>query len=725
MRVVRFLLGEEGAAPTPRVRRLATPLVVALMLLGVLWVYAPCRGLGQQLVGIDYLTLHKHRIQYAQEALLGGDPHLPGWYTRELMGTPFWSNIQSFPFVPTRLVLLLFRSDVAYQVGIALAATLAALFTYLFCRSRDMSRLGAAAAGWTFACSGWFAARVMCGHLPLLEAYPALPLLLWLAETAIRREEEGRPCRLRLLALGLAALAAALCGHPQLPIYAIAVTACYILYRDFGRRAIRRVAVLVSGGAAAAFCLWPMALLARESTRFLDLDPPANDVVFPFARLEAFVLPWADGWPASVRRFPAEAFSGYPSRAWFWDTVCYSGVLPIVALVALVAVAALRRRRGQGSWQRPWPFFFFAAAVALVTALPPLQAILEQIPGTVLRSPARQVYVVVFALSLGFGALVSLLWRWRPAALRPRLLARALALACVCVQLVDLGAHDRVFVWYIAPDPHDEALLGKVRDLVGDQRVATDRGLVNAFGRGLDDVGFFDSAILGRPYRAVTSLSRAPAGRNTQIWDGWQMDARGLAYLGVKLVYTQGKHRGGRRHPLRAPLPVWEIPDPAPRAAFFPRAAARFVDGEAVHRALRDPKADVRGVLRLPPGAEPERWGRDPEDGRGVGPRGDVEYRRDGPDRIACAVRAGSEGYLRLLESWHEGWTARVDGEESPIILADDWAMAVHLPAGRHEVALEFATPGKRIGFAASLLSLALMIASILVLPRVLGARRG
>jgi hypothetical protein len=35
--------------------------------------------------------------------------------------------------------------------------------------------------------AGFFASRVMAGHLPLLEAYPALPQLLWLVDRAVKR----------------------------------------------------------------------------------------------------------------------------------------------------------------------------------------------------------------------------------------------------------------------------------------------------------------------------------------------------------------------------------------------------------------------------------------------------------------------------------------------------------------------------------------------------------
>jgi hypothetical protein len=68
--------------------------------------------------GMDFANLHARRLRYAQQALLGPLHTLPGWYTRELGGTPFWSNIQNFPLIPTRLPLLLMEPANAFGAGV-------------------------------------------------------------------------------------------------------------------------------------------------------------------------------------------------------------------------------------------------------------------------------------------------------------------------------------------------------------------------------------------------------------------------------------------------------------------------------------------------------------------------------------------------------------------------------------------------------------------------------
>jgi len=136
--------------------RLATLGTLTLAVLAVVAVYGPGSVLtGQQvLLGVDHVDLHARRMAFAREALWGAKHALPGWYPRELLGTPFWSNTQNFPLLPTRLaVFLAFQPDVAFSAGAILAAVLSLVFTWLFARRLGMSSLAAVVAGFTFACS--------------------------------------------------------------------------------------------------------------------------------------------------------------------------------------------------------------------------------------------------------------------------------------------------------------------------------------------------------------------------------------------------------------------------------------------------------------------------------------------------------------------------------------------------------------------------------------------
>src|SRR5665213_2943062 len=84
------------------------------------------------LMGSDYEMLHRWRLAFARQGLFGIRHTLPAWNPHEVLGTPFAANLQSFPWIPTRLVLLLLDPSVAYAAGVAMAAALAAIFTYLY-----------------------------------------------------------------------------------------------------------------------------------------------------------------------------------------------------------------------------------------------------------------------------------------------------------------------------------------------------------------------------------------------------------------------------------------------------------------------------------------------------------------------------------------------------------------------------------------------------------------
>jgi uncharacterized membrane protein YfhO len=50
-----------------------------------------------------------------------------------------------------------------------------------------------------------------------------------------------------------------------------------------------------------------------------------------------------------------------------------------------------------------------------------------------------------------------------------------------------------------------------------------------------------------------------------------------------------------------------------------------------------------------------------------------------------------SGGYLVIDDGWFPGWTATVDGRQTPVLRADYLLRAVHLPPGRHLVRLVYA----------------------------------
>jgi hypothetical protein len=486
------------------------------------------------LMGLDYLELHSRRMQFARDALFSSGFSLPAWYPRELLGTPFWSNLQNFPFIPTRLLVLLTMDPLgpySYGVAVTLSAVLAALFTYLYLRKIGLALSASAAAGWTFACSGFYAARVAAGHLPLLEAYPTLPLLLWIVESQIQQQARGESSRRWIATAGLSSASVILAGHPQLAVYAMIAASFYALWRG-GVHSVKTIlSSMILGVGCAAFALVPMAMLIGRSTRLLPLAVAANDIAMPYGRLAAFFLPWRDGVPPLLNNSSEAAFRGYANVAYFWDTVCYIGILPWTAVFILLVFFA---RRQPGREQRKIAGFIgLLGASGILMSLPLMQQLAAFIPGTIFRSPARLLYLTQFALAAALGGAIQ-------AALgTPARIARFVVPLLLTVHVIDLGSHDRRFIQRgsLLPVAESEKLANVLKN-VGDGRAAIDHTPPLLLRQTVDDIGFFDSIILARPYRMILSLTALPADFNTQSFNGSDMSSRTLAAMGVEVVMT-------------------------------------------------------------------------------------------------------------------------------------------------------------------------------------------
>jgi len=605
-------------------------------------------GGGRTLRGIDYENLHVQRIAFARQTVLSGHG-LPAWYSYDFLGAPFAANLQSFPWIPTRLLLLLLDPEAAYAAGVGLAAALAAGFTFLFCRRAGLSPLGAAAAGWTFACAGFFCSRVAAGHLPLLEAYAALPLLLWAADRALASHR-----RRDLLLLAFSGACFALAGHPQIPAYALIATALYVLWHGRGAARARVVSVLASGVGATLIVWWPMLLLIQRSSRILPLAPAENDIAMPWGRLPALLVPGIDGWPNILSVAGTKLFDGYPNDAYFWDTASYLGLVPLAAVVFLALRCLIVPRRP--AW--PWTFLAALGLGALVLSLPLTQPARALVPGMLLRSPARLLYLSTFAASAALGAAVDAVL----SAARLRSLFRwGIVGACLAFHAFDLGGFARRFV-LTAPRPAASApeLHRLFARELGDARIALDPVLNLPLAGRYEDVGGFDSIILAGYYRAMLPLVDAPADLNAQIIDASSLPLRALRATGARFVVTSEP---------RDDLPaageldgahVYRVPGVAPRAEFLP-----------------------------PPGA--------------------ARYSRPSSDEIAIQTDSLRDGHVRLLEAYDPGWSATVDGQPAPVADSGGIALAVPVPAGSHAIRLRYHTPGRTTGLLLSLLSAGLL----------------
>lgn len=680
---------------------------LVLLALAVVAVYCPWRVLNgaEVLTGADHAMLHARRMQFAQEELLGPRGELPTWYPREFLGAPFRANLQNFPLIPTRLAAFALCSPrAALTFSTVVSALLAATFTFLLARRLGLSRLAASAAGFTFACSGFYASRVLAGHTPLLEAYPALPVLAYAVERACTRVASAAPRAIdaALIGVALASMCFALAGHPQLSVYALGFATLFAWVRaPSWKRAAAVLAALGLGLGLAAFALAPMASLTGRSTRILELDAASNDLSLPYSRLPALIAPWADGWPALVPRAPQRAFEGYPNTAYFWDTIGYVGIAPLAALLLLAALIATGKLRAT----RIAAFFLVVGVGALLLALPWWRDIASLVPGTFLRSPSRLLYLTTLPLALGLAVAVDVLRRWRPAS--APWIGVAAALALLSAHGADLSIYARNFVVTTARDaePLNAKIAARVEELVGDGRVGIDYAMARALNRRIDDAGVFESLLLARPYRFVFETSGAPRGVNEQALDAAQLSARTLRACGVRLLWTKAERPDLERLPSPLPGDSWyRVDGAAQRAELFAPAALRFATNEELHERLRDPGQALDDVLWFDASWKAALGGAANSQAAFAPVR--AQFERVTSDEILVRVDAPGHGVLRVLETFDPGWSATLDGRPLDLAPAHDTFLACAVPPGKHEVRLRYRTPGATLGSALSIASL-------------------
>jgi hypothetical protein len=91
---------------------------------------------------------------------------------------------------------------------------------------------------------------------------------------------------------------------------------------------------------------------------------------------------------------------------------------------------------------------------------------------------------------------------------------------------------------------------------------------------------------------------------------------------------------------------------------------------------------------------------------------------RDGGDQMRLSVAASGQGYLVVADAIQHGWKASLDGRPVPIRQADHAGVAVLVPSGLHQVTLRYDPSGWKPGLVASGISVLLLLAFAVWLPR-------
>lgn len=218
----------------------------------------------------------------------------------------------------------------------------------------------------------------------------------------------------------------------------------------------------------------------------------------------------------------------------------------------------------------------------------------------------------------------------------------------------------------------------------------------------LRDVRIQDVLLLQR--YAVLQQAFWPKGRHKYFtllaFAGGQR--RNLGLLGVRIAGIPLDDNSGRFRWLT-------IPDALPRA-FLIHSVVPSVNEENSYRIWRN--LLKRNLLRDK--VVLEGWRGSSEIGK-PDPGDKVTWIEDGLTRLRFNVSASSPAVLVLLDSYADGWQARIDGRRAPIFPADLAFRAISVPAGDHKVEFNYAPHSIREGLLITVLGwlVVVLLASI------------
>lgn len=353
-------------------------------------------------------------------------------------------------------------------------------------------------------------------------------------------------------------------------------------------------------------------------------------------------------WWSLLRSRPSGSF-------FYWEYNLYGG--GVVCALALFGLIRFRTQRAIGVWAAIGGAFVL---LALGAATPILPLLAQAVPGwDSLRFPSRYAIVAMMALVVLAGFGVEALRQIGTG--RFRLLSFVLG-ALVAVNAIDSlrAYHERQAAYAEGFDVATEAELARqLTGLPGDgdgqppPRVFVPNWLVRS------------NAGMGMRYSAVTGFA------NPTINTVWER------------LHALGQVEHNPRDPVNFPAELFVQP----------------------LEAFRELSLDLRWDMTAQKFVAPvERDARVRLEG------GKVRIDKFERDEITLTLDALRSGTLLIAEPWYPGWTAKVDGVNRPVELAQGWMRAIAIPAGASEVSLTYRQNGLRLGAFITFISVGLTV---------------
>lgn len=682
--------------------------------------------------------------EYAFDLLRNGQ--LPLWNVYNGAGAPLMANYQSallYPFNWPGIVLPL-ASWMSFSAVLHLL--IAGWGIWMLGGRLELPIVGRGVSAFAFGMSSYLIARL--GTYPIIWVAAWLPWLIWATVGVLER-----PSRRRAVLLVLVITAQLLAGHAQTTWYSLLLVAAFVgwwvvTHRPIAWRSLGLMAAsLILAVAVAALQLLPTAELLIQSQRSDGVDYlTAMNFSYTLPRSLNLIAPNVFGNPG---------FGTYitPNGAFFEDAV-YVGFIPLVSAIAALSAWGWRRLRRQEltGFLRSVPLWIIVVIIGFVFALgintPVFPFLYKHVPTfSMFQAPVRWHLWTVFGLSMlaGIGAGV---WGRGFRVLFMTRLAVAGALGVVVLALVApeflpsdmqslegvqtilgsliilgiLGAlagiltllqpedpsHPRyplwmVAVWLVAAGDMGYAAQGLNLTI---QAAFFDRSVVQQVGEGRlywpRDVEHDEKYFRFLPFEDYRAAVEQQAEFRASLLPNLNLIDRVAVFnnfdpllIGWHKAYTNLiEDNPARRDALLQAAGVGWVMD-APEnptsldmyagQAWFVESACWNPDDEAVQAALVSPswnsltQVHLVGDGECPPAAS--------------GPTGVTVSLTRSANQIEAILETRTPGYLVVADTYYPGWSALVDGQESPILRANLAFRAVQLSAGSHQVTMAY-TPG-------------------------------
>jgi hypothetical protein len=626
----------------------------------------------------DFRGYHLPLNQFLARSL--GEGTLPFWDPFTYCGFPQYANPQAQTFYPPALLFAWIgalrgedRMASLLHWQAVLHVFLGGVFVYLLMRRRGVHTPAAVLAASVFQLGGFHACHMQ--HLGLVNALAWVPLaMLFISNVAV---------------VAFAVSMSFLAGFP--PAMPVAVTTL-LVYGGL-RKWPRLMAAFAWAAVLSAVQLLPsleLVRLTRASSRYQEFGLDGGML---WQGLVTLV------WPNFTHAFDPENFN-LPHNSTFH--YLFSGVTTI-------ALAIYARPR------RLWLSLAFFAIVLLGFNGPLIPLIYHLAPGPVWSAVYFEYFSFPLLLTLaalaGHGA----------ARLSPRLAAAACSIAVAELMLINSGMR-----FHALPKADEPAVTR--RSFEGSEETLRRLRMLTDVSLPPQRIDIQEDSMNWANSAPITKVA-TPSGNDPLVLDRYQS---------VRRLYTTPRHgmvRYLEPENLDSPLlsmtntgflmtwttrtlshPKWKYAEDLPGHRVYrnesvlprfwmPSRILRSASKEDSLRLLADPVFDPPSTAIVETGAALHAAG------------GSARVTSYTPQEVRIEADAPADSFLASSESHYPGWTAEVDGVETPIYITNTAFRGVPIPKGRHEVRMRFEPnflPGLAITIAAATLMIARAAPTIL-----------